>query len=632
MLLIGRCVVPGAVRFFVFCLSRLRSFSVSLQLPSATASISTPGTLPQTPPFTRHALILTTPFTSPPVMAAKPTLGPGRKPRPATITAPISVDYLLASLGPNSPTLPPPLEHIGTPTSPTSPSKIISESGHPLPPPAFYSSLADVARDSKRLSLTFPIQPSNAPSARQSPTSRPGSWYNSPLASPELLASPAEPINFLTRLAAQERRVLELKEELRRAEHELEKLKKQWAKEEVSRKKQDVRKLQQLQPLSTTPLALDTLDDNFDGSSEWLQREMERRKALLGGIKSSNRKVFSGSRHTRTLSLLSPERGHFPQPFPQRQNESTSDDAQPLTRLARSSTTPNVALKLDESNEGQEHDDESLPKDVLFKTGKQMMSDMKDGFLTFFEDIRQATVGEEGIRDTAPRISDPATGGRRRTTTRQNGRTPTGKSAARLSQLSNVTKTTPPASLRPDTVSEGEPNPQQANSGDKVETKRLANIAKPRTNGRNPILTPRAPKDLDDAWDTWDTPVSAKHTQSDSDSSLRSGPSASSHAISTPSRSASRQSPSSLPDLMMTPRSSIDTTTAGGRSSADGIPWPALQKLTPTNLRRTASHLMKEWEKNLAPPPTDDSDAASISSRSLAYPAPGSGGKDKRAE
>jgi hypothetical protein len=33
------------------------------------------------------------------------------------------------------------------------------------------------------------------------------------------------------------------------------------------------------------------------------------------------------------------------------------------------------------------------------------------------------------------------------------------------------------------------------------------------------------------------------------------------------------------------------------------IPWPALSKLKPTSLRRTASHLMSEWEKSMTPEP-----------------------------
>lgn len=39
------------------------------------------------------------------------------------------------------------------------------------------------------------------------------------------------------------------------------------------------------------------------------------------------------------------------------------------------------------------------------------------------------------------------------------------------------------------------------------------------------------------------------------------------------------------------------------RVKRDSIPWPALVKLSPGNLRRTASHLMQEWERSLTPPP-----------------------------
>jgi hypothetical protein len=38
-------------------------------------------------------------------------------------------------------------------------------------------------------------------------------------------------------------------------------------------------------------------------------------------------------------------------------------------------------------------------------------------------------------------------------------------------------------------------------------------------------------------------------------------------------------------------------------SKRNSIPWPDLVKLSPNNLKRTASHLMKEWEKQLTPPP-----------------------------
>jgi hypothetical protein len=58
------------------------------------------------------------------------------------------------------------------------------------------------------------------------------------------------------------------------------------------------------------------------------------------------------------------------------------------------------------------------------------------------------------------------------------------------------------------------------------------------------------------------------------------------------------------------------TEESGPASSRDEIPWPALENLTPTNLKRTVSTMMKEWEKSLTPaeerqdPISADSDSA----------------------
>ena len=38
------------------------------------------------------------------------------------------------------------------------------------------------------------------------------------------------------------------------------------------------------------------------------------------------------------------------------------------------------------------------------------------------------------------------------------------------------------------------------------------------------------------------------------------------------------------------------------------IPWPELTKLTPGSLKRTASSLMSEWERSLAPEVHDEAD------------------------
>jgi len=36
-------------------------------------------------------------------------------------------------------------------------------------------------------------------------------------------------------------------------------------------------------------------------------------------------------------------------------------------------------------------------------------------------------------------------------------------------------------------------------------------------------------------------------------------------------------------------------------SVSDGIPWPAITKMAPSKLNRTASSLMTEWERSLSP-------------------------------
>lgn len=59
---------------------------------------------------------------------------------------------------------------------------------------------------------------------------------------------------FLTALASQERRVLELKEELHKAETELEKLKRQWTTHEAARKRNELRQLEPLQYVSSHAL------------------------------------------------------------------------------------------------------------------------------------------------------------------------------------------------------------------------------------------------------------------------------------------------------------------------------------------------------------------------------------------
>lgn len=492
---------------------------------------------------------------------------------------PIRVGRVLGSGGTNSPVFPASTESAGSIASPTTQTTFSHASFKPSPSHSRRSSLADVAQQGKRLSLNFPLR---------SPT-KGQPWTETPVASPERLPSPTEG-NFLTVLAAQERKVLELKEELHKAEQELERLKKHWANHEAFKKRNDVRQMQQLQPINASPPNVDSTDDDVDGSSMWLQKEMERRKALLSGVKPSQRTVFSGSRHTRTLSLLSPDKAdHIPYFPPPADNPANKPKRPPL--LTRSSTTSDLAARIAEQAElGADASARDQSRDALLRTGKQMASDFKDGLWTFIEDIRQATVGEEGINGTEPRTAQAAGGQRAIKRPSHIDINPNTPSAVRMSNASTAKR--PPL---PKTPSDGPllsdiagsfwrerglPEPTTA-----VVTKmaRPGKMAKPIKSVESP---PGPPREIEDDWNEWGTPIRRQSALSSSNDSISEQLMSPTSIHSSPRTSMDGLSPK--PDMLLVkPR--------------DSIPWPALVKLSPSNLKRTASHLMSEWEKSLTP-------------------------------
>ena len=109
---------------------------------------------------------------------------------------------------------------------------------------------------------------------------------------------------FLTALAGQERRVIELKEELERAKLDLTRLKRQWALHEMSKKKNKIKDIEQLRQIRKP--VCDTNPFSPIGLSS-TAKEHKRQNPPQINSKQPQRKVFSGSRHTRALSLLSPK-------------------------------------------------------------------------------------------------------------------------------------------------------------------------------------------------------------------------------------------------------------------------------------------------------------------------------------
>ena len=202
---------------------------------------------------------------------------------------------------------------------------------------------------------------------------------------------PADSNTFLTALAAQERRVLELKEELQKAEGELDQLKKQWASHEAAKKRNELRHLEQLQPLKTS---MNSIALSRESELSPVARDSDQRKMPPPpSAKPSQRTVFSGSRHVRTLSLLSPKEPLAGSSVPTR-GQGTTKRSRELVDTTKAPTIHDLSSAGDASVE-IDAESKNPPKDLILETGKQLVGDFRQGLWTFFEDLKQVTVGDE---------------------------------------------------------------------------------------------------------------------------------------------------------------------------------------------------------------------------------------------
>jgi len=474
------------------------------------------------------------------------------------------------------------------------------------PPPAMASharsktmSHSNVGVQSKRLSLQFPIQPTAAASATPAarPRSRPQSWVNGQTAAPASDPSPAPEPSILSVLAAQERYVLELRDELNKAEVDLTTLKRYFQQQEGSKavgsRRTHARQSSHLPHGNTLPAkdGAGSLDE--EGVS--LQREMERRKALLTSLKKSERKTIPGSRHLRTLSLLSPDR-QFPPTFPQPLDTQDAESAEKLGPAPSRSSTSSERSRPHSYGLEERYElggIQSIQRETIIRAGTQMANDFKTGLFTFIEDLRQATVGDEAVHEAEGHRSPPH---------------------ARRSSVKHARKPSdarPPLNRAP---SAKKPAGRPASVGDDFwkemglsDAKTAVGSKKPSTltNGHTPQRQASKPVEEED-WDNWDTPNEAtvgKLIDLDSSSDESEG-----HTSQLSGQASSRTSTQSI--QYHTTRHDSQASISPGPID-DAIPraakrnstsWHDLVKLSPNHLKRTASHLMKEWEKQLTPP------------------------------
>lgn len=351
-------------------------------------------------------------------------------------------------------------------------------------------------RRTNRLSLSFPIAtgiaPYNSDSSKHTPTS--SSAQSFPPTPPDSsIISPTDPTGYLVALAGQERKVLELKEELKKAEAELLKLKDQWRMRESYKKLAEIRAVQPLQAVQAT--GADGGNDAGDVAARQ-SLELDKRKALLNNLNIStkdSRRKFSGA-HTRTLSLLSPERANYKQPFPFPPVRESVESSPP-----KGTGIPDTSHGITRINSRNRHSYQS----GVTHNAKLIAEDVKAGLWTFLEDIRQATIGDEAAEAAAAKNKKPVD--------------PV-KQAVKKSSRSSLRN----SDRRRNQSPRGSPSPKARESPvpersifDAVETSLAVDKSRARSKktmakqkSSKPIsLAAPAIDDLDDGWSNWDSPL-----------------------------------------------------------------------------------------------------------------------------
>ncbi|CAJ2508174.1 Uu.00g093600.m01.CDS01 [Anthostomella pinea] len=443
----------------------------------------------------------------------------------------------------------------------------------PVPSETFETRLSrstsSASRNANRLSLTLPIAPPNGTSSRPTPTS---SMPPTPIGS-SALNSPMDPNDYIVAIAAQERRVLELREELGRAEKELKTLQRRWATSEAYKKRPTNRNVEPLRTLASTG---DTLNGYAESPAAKRSSELDRRKAILlaqsQGTPRSRRTVIRGG-HTRALSLLSPTKSADDVPIHEDDDVRRSTDSH-IRRLPPPSLAPPSKRATWAPRQTQP------PHGV-----KQIAHDFKQGLWTFVEDLRQATVGDEGVSGTTNRTSEMAP--------RQDHDQDTIR--ASTSGRGRI-----PFSIEPDSATDSSSSASSASFNDRFLHRRNTSRAEAKTR-KHFSWTPLTFDNFDDEdWSNWDSPTVK--------SSRWSGSTVNGDII--------PAIPEKIDENEATlrrkrSRAELRSPSPHTPSKLEELPQVILNRLslTPSNIKNTTSNFIKEWEKSLSPPDSATLDA-----------------------
>ncbi|RCI15759.1 hypothetical protein L249_2053 [Ophiocordyceps polyrhachis-furcata BCC 54312] len=408
------------------------------------------------------------------------------------------------------------------------------------------------SRAFNRLSLTIPIAPPTSGPSRPTPASG-----APPPIPPAAVETPKLPLSsdandFIIAVAAQERRVLELREELARAEAELALLKSRWSEEPRATKG----------PAQAPDMPGSATSDMADEVSLASRRsaELDRRKFLLQSQsvthdtpQGNRRKVIRGG-HARTLSLLSPSRLSSEISLPGN-NVLGATDPRPVQAAAHPAQLKRASW--------QPRSVQSSP------TVPQIVEDFKLGLRAFVDDLRQITVGDEPVRVT-PTSRGPALASRRGSA---------GGPERLRSGLASVSQT-------------NTPSPAMASPMPDNRILAAARIERPKPVKSKPFSwTPLGFDSMDDSdWSNWESPSVSKTTRW-SGSTVNSG--------------GGSEEIGSIPEVRedgLSPEKSR----AGSKVRLEEMLPDMVNRVSSNNFKRRTSGWMDEWEKSLVVPDPDD--------------------------
>ncbi|KAJ4268293.1 hypothetical protein NW762_002356 [Fusarium torreyae] len=428
------------------------------------------------------------------------------------------------------------------------------------------SSVSSMNRQVNRLSLTLPIAPPTSDPSRPTPTSAAMSSVP-PTPIDSGISSPADANEFIIAIAAQERRVLELREELSRAEAELSSLKKKWTTQE---KKGD--------PVPVEAYRSPVLPTEDDGAPVRRSVDSDRRKLLQqnqGAATPNRRRVLRGG-HTRTLSLLSPAKPDAGfSLYQDRDHEHETVKLPSLERRTAQLTNPHLSKRAS----WQPRTQQNVPG------ASQIVEDFKLGLRAFVEDIRQITVGDEPINGQPVR-SNSVTENRSEVTRNQDTIRPNRPLRPKVSTVFE-----PPHS-NSETTETTETKPSTSTTAASKSRPEMPARSKTKSKNKSFSWQPLGFDSMDDNdWSNWESPASSSKTSRWSGSTIGSGGLDDMSATSDegePADSPSKKKSTGYETPLLSPKLEEISN--------------MVNRFSPSNIKRTATTLMDEWEKSLTDP------------------------------